>query len=364
MTTQPTLQPAINWPEPGQAVVPESVAAAGQLIVAARDGGRTIGGPLATHQWDFTRLNNVVKFSPTDLLISTQTGCTLAGLQQQVNAAELWLPIGTPGHDDQTIASIVSRDLSLGWLSHRYSTAKDWITALSAIDDQGQLVKSGAEVVKNVAGYQLAPLYQGSFDLLGPLVELSFRLLPLPAPITAIAGHWDSPNPMLEFWDSIMGDYFDWLALRMDCLGRTIQMIGMRHGSNDAVSKQLTGATIDRLDKPAYPLPEPALPFMPQWQIQVMPSEMRRLVHWLAGQDLLFTAYPLSGIITGGSKGRTQDTELLAKLKPMIGIFGHILDLTSTQNRVVLHGTELELFRRVKNSLDPDGIFGPLELDD
>jgi len=364
MTAHQTPQPVINWPEPGQAVKPDSVDSVGRMIIAARDADRSIGGPLAIHQWDFTCLNSVTNFSPPDMLITAQAGCTLARLQQQVNMADLWLPIGTPGSDDHTIASIVSRDLSLAWLSHRYGTARDWITAVTVIDDQGQAVKSGAKVVKNVAGYQLVPLYQGSFDLLGPLVELSFRLLPLPTPLTAIGGHWDNPDSVLEFWDVIIGDYFDWLALRIDCQGRTVQITGMRQGGADMVDQQLTGATIDILDKLARPLPEPALPFTPQWQIQVMPSEIQRLFYWLTGQDLLFAAYPLSGIIIGGSRGRGYDPELLDKLRPMIGKFGHMLDLTSTQIGIALGGAELNLFRRVKSSLDPEGIFGPLELDD
>jgi hypothetical protein len=200
--------------------------------------------------------------------------------------------------------------------------------------------------------------------LLGPLVELSFRLLPLPIPLTAIGGHWNSPDSILEFWDVIIGDYFDWLALRIDCQGRTVQITGMRQGGVDMVAEQLTGATIDKFDILTSPLPEPALPFTPQWRIQVMPSEIQRLVTWLTGQDLLFTAYPLSGIIIGGSKGRKHDPELLDNLRPMIGKFGYMLDLASTQIGVAMRGAELDLFRRVKSSIDPDGIFGPLELDD
>ena len=83
----------------------------------------------------------------------------------------------------------------------------------------------------------------------------------------------------------------------------------------------------------------------------------------LAGQNLLFSAYPLSGIIIGGSQGRELDSELLAQLKPALAKFGQVTDLTAGSGRLMLDGAELQLFRRVKDSLDPDGVFGPLELD-
>ena len=45
----------------------------------------------------------------------------------------------------------------------------------------GTVAKSGGKVIKNVAGYDLAKLFAGSFGTLGAIVEVSVRLHPLAA---------------------------------------------------------------------------------------------------------------------------------------------------------------------------------------
>jgi glycolate oxidase FAD binding subunit len=50
----------------------------------------------------------------------------------------------------------------------------------------GTVAKSGGKVIKNVAGYDLAKLFVGSFGRLGAILEVSVRLHPLP-PATASA---------------------------------------------------------------------------------------------------------------------------------------------------------------------------------
>ena len=47
----------------------------------------------------------------------------------------------------------------------------------------GTLAKTGGKVIKNVAGYDIAKLFSGSFGTLGAIVELSVRLHPI-APAT------------------------------------------------------------------------------------------------------------------------------------------------------------------------------------
>ena len=44
----------------------------------------------------------------------------------------------------------------------------------------GQLVRNGGKVVKNVAGFDLCRLFVGSHGTLGVIVEATFKLLPLP----------------------------------------------------------------------------------------------------------------------------------------------------------------------------------------
>ena len=53
----------------------------------------------------------------------------------------------------------------------------------------GTVAKSGGKVIKNVAGYDLAKLFTGSFGTLGAILEVSVRLHPLPPATATAVGH-------------------------------------------------------------------------------------------------------------------------------------------------------------------------------
>jgi glycolate oxidase FAD binding subunit len=57
---------------------------------------------------------------------------------------------------------------------------RELIIGIKVVRPNGSIVKGGAKVVKNVAGYDLPKLYVGSLGTLGIIVEGTFRLHPIP----------------------------------------------------------------------------------------------------------------------------------------------------------------------------------------
>ena len=54
-----------------------------------------------------------------------------------------------------------------GPLRHRYGGVRDLVVGVTVVLSDGTVAKSGGKVIKNVAGYDLAKLFAGSFGTLG-----------------------------------------------------------------------------------------------------------------------------------------------------------------------------------------------------
>jgi glycolate oxidase FAD binding subunit len=62
----------------------------------------------------------------------------------------------------------------------RYGSARDLLIGIRVALADGQIVRGGGQVVKNVAGYDLPKLFVGSLGTLGVIVEATFKVAPLP----------------------------------------------------------------------------------------------------------------------------------------------------------------------------------------
>ena len=75
-------------------------------------------------------------------------------------------------------ASIAAADS--GPLRHRYGAPRDLVLGVTVALSDGTIAHAGGKVIKNVAGYDLAKLFCGSFGTLGLIVEVAVRLHPRP----------------------------------------------------------------------------------------------------------------------------------------------------------------------------------------
>ena len=139
-----------------------------------------------------TGLDRIVEHNAGDLTAVLEAGVPLARAQQTFREAGQMLALDPPDAGGATIGGIVATGDS-GPLRARYGGARDLVVGMRVALADGTLAKSGGKVIKNVAGYDLAKLFTGSYGVLGAILEVSVRLHPLPPETATAVGHSYDP---------------------------------------------------------------------------------------------------------------------------------------------------------------------------
>jgi glycolate dehydrogenase FAD-binding subunit len=140
-------------------------------------------------------LDGVLEHNVGDFTAVVQPGVSLRELEERFAASGQMLALDPPfGEGDAaTIGGAIATGDS-GPLRHRYGAARDLALGVTVALSDGSLARAGGKVIKNVAGYDLAKLYSGSFGTLGLITEIALRLHPLPAAQATATGTTDDPG--------------------------------------------------------------------------------------------------------------------------------------------------------------------------
>lgn len=189
---------AIDGREPEQVVFPESVEQVSELLRTASEKHLAvipvglgaflhIGG--IPRRYDLAlclqRLHRVVDYQPTDMTVTVEAGVTLSQVQKVLSEHGQWLPIDPPLPERATIGGLIAANLS-GPSRLSQGTIRDFLIGLKVVRADGTAIKGGGRVVKNVAGYDLPKLYCGSFGTLGVTIEATFKVRPRPETQTVL----------------------------------------------------------------------------------------------------------------------------------------------------------------------------------
>ena len=150
-----------------------------------------------------TRLNRVVEYEPADLTVTVQAGIRFAELQRLLGEQGQLLALDPPVSDAATVGGVIATNSS-GPLRFSSGTARDLVIGCRVANPDGALTHAGGRVVKNVAGYDLNKLYIGSLGTLGVLVELSFKLAPLPPASRCVVGEFASASATREVLHAVV----------------------------------------------------------------------------------------------------------------------------------------------------------------
>ncbi len=178
----PALSRGTLYPESTEEVAEIIKHASAKLWTVTPAGGMTLlQGDLTTNVIVSTsRLIRIVEHEPADLIAVAQAGVTLTAFNQHLAENGQWLPLDPPDDGRATLGGIVATGLG-GAQQFGYGRPRGSVIGMTVVLADGNIIKAGGRVVKNVAGYDLCKLFTGSYGTLGIITELIFKLRPRPA---------------------------------------------------------------------------------------------------------------------------------------------------------------------------------------
>lgn len=120
-------------------------------------------------------MNRILRLEADDLTCSVEPGVRRADLDHAMAECGLHLPCGGNG----TIGGMFAAD-SVGSLAPGRPEPRNLLLGMSAVLSEGLSFRSGARVVKNVAGFDLQKVFVGSRGRLFAVTALHLKLRPLP----------------------------------------------------------------------------------------------------------------------------------------------------------------------------------------
>jgi len=181
---QQSLPDAVVMPQSTQEVQQVMrVAARHQIPIVTRGEGSNlcagtipVGGGIVLV---VNRMNKIVEIDEQNLTITVQSGVRTSDIHQAVEARGLFYP-PDPG---SMVISTIGGNIALnsgGLRGLKYGTTKDYVLGLEAVLPNGEIIRIGGKLMKDVAGYDLTKLLVGSEGTLAIITQVILKLIPKP----------------------------------------------------------------------------------------------------------------------------------------------------------------------------------------
>ena len=154
-----------------------------RIPVTPRGAGTGLSGGALPHLGgvliSFERMNNIIEIDERNLQVTTEPGVITEVLQNAVKAKGLFYPPDPSSKGSCFIGGNIAEN-SGGPKAVKYGVVKDYVLNLEVVLPTGEIIWTGANVLKNATGYNLTQLIVGSEGTLGLVTKIVLKLIPYP----------------------------------------------------------------------------------------------------------------------------------------------------------------------------------------
>jgi glycolate oxidase FAD binding subunit len=401
----------VDGTAPQRVLRPSSIDQVSEMLAECHSSGESVipwGGGTRMHvgnvptryttALDMRGVANGIEHEPGDLTLVTGGSATVASLSDTLASAGQRLPFDVANPETATIGGSVASNAP-GHSRTSMGGIRDWIIGMKVVHADGTATKSGGRVVKNVQGYDVHRLHTGAFGTLGVIVEVAFKVIPIPARSLTAAISFDSipaagafvmetfngpsvPEAMTLFTDNRATQVLEQLGRNRDSAGQCVVLARVA-GGDRAVSRAENDlkATADRISASGYELVTEALAAQ-LWmrsedskpvqalgvRVTLKPSEA---IDFLTAASLGSVAGTFSGELYSGfgtvaleiENGTRHDIDRVRQLASRHKTHAVIercpVDFKSDIDVFGDQGTALTLMRSVKQRFDPNSVLNP-----
>ncbi|MFT5779902.1 MAG: glycolate oxidase, partial [Crocinitomicaceae bacterium] len=155
-----------------------------QSICVTPSGARTglSGGAIPVHQGvalSMEKFNTILEIDENNHQVTTEPGVITQVLQEAVKAKGLFYPPDPASKGSCFIGGNVSEN-SGGPKAVKYGVTNEYVLNLEVVLPSGEIIWTGANVLKNATGYNLTQLITGSEGTLAVITKIVLKLIPHP----------------------------------------------------------------------------------------------------------------------------------------------------------------------------------------
>jgi glycolate oxidase FAD binding subunit len=336
-----------------------------QVLAAAADGGQLEiqggesksflgrtpkGDPLSTADH-----RGIISYEPKELVITARSGTPLQEIEAALAERGQMLPFDPPHFGPRaTLGGTIAAGLS-GSRRPYVGSARDFVLGARVLNGKGEILRFGGEVMKNVAGYDVSRLMTGAMGTLGVLLDISLKVLPVPAKQMTLVFNSSADSALKQF-NAWSGKPLPISAAACDGERAYVRLSGAATAV-DAAAETLSGTPMDEdADFWRDKLGEQEHAFFqgdqPLWRVSlpsstpdgVLPGkcliDWGGSLRWLRSDepaDVIFKAAQELGGHATLFKGGDRESQIYQPLPQAI----------------------LSIHQNLKKSFDPQGIFNP-----